>query len=130
RPSPRKGDSGTEVFLSFVDFNFRPNVPAAETLLIHTTCTNRDLPGKLPFGGNRDGGNKAALEKDLDVAKVFELEGAAALRIRCLRKPTETLRAPLRRGTQWRIVSHLALNYLSISEGGQDALQEILKIYD
>jgi type VI secretion system protein ImpG len=116
RPSPKKGDNGTEVYLSFVDLNFRPNLPAVETLVIHTTCSNRDLPGKLPFGGDRG---------------EFELEGAAPLsRIRCLRKPTETLRAPLRRGTQWRIISHLALNYLSLCEGGRDALQEILKIYD
>ena len=116
RASPRKGDTGTEVYLSFVDLNFRPALPAADTLVIHTTCGNRDLPGKLPFGGDRG---------------EFELEGAAPLsRIRCLRKPTETLRAPLRRGTQWRILSHLGLNYLSLCEGGRDALQEILKIYD
>jgi type VI secretion system protein ImpG len=116
RPSPKKGDSGTDVFLSFVDFNFRPTLPAEETLLIHATCSNRDLPGKLPFGGDRG---------------EFELEGAAPLsRIRCLRKPTETFRSPLRRGTQWRIISHLALNYLSLCDGGKDALQEVLKIYD
>jgi type VI secretion system protein ImpG len=116
RPSPRKDDGGTDVHLSFVDFDFRPTLPANETLVIHTTCSNRDLPGKLPFGGDRG---------------EFELEGAAPLsRIRCLRKPTETLRAPLRRGTQWRIISHLALNYLSICDGGLDALREILKIYE
>jgi type VI secretion system protein ImpG len=116
RPSPRKDDNGTDVHLSFVDFDFRPTVPASETLVIHTTCSNRDLPGKLPFGGDRSD---------------FELEGAAPLsRIRCLRKPTETLRAPLRRGTQWRIISHLALNYLSICDGGLDSFKEILKIYE
>jgi type VI secretion system protein ImpG len=116
RPSSRKGDSGTEVYLSLVDLNFRPTVPAVETLTLHVTCTNRDLPGRLPFGGERG---------DL------ELEGAAPLsRIRCLKKPTETIRPPLRRGAQWRLISHLALNYLSISEGGRDALQEILKLYD
>lgn len=116
RPSAKKGDNGTEVYLSFVDLNFRPALPATETLVIHTTCSNRDLPGKLPFGGDRG---------------EFELEGAAPLsRIRCLRKPTETLRVPLRRGTQWRIISHLALNYLSLCDGGRESLQEILKIYD
>jgi type VI secretion system protein ImpG len=91
-------------------------LPAEETLLIHVTCCNRDLPGKLPFGGGRGD---------------FEFEGAAPLSaIRSLRKPTETLRAPLGRGTQWRIISHLALNYLSLCEGGKDALQEVLKVYD
>jgi len=116
RPSQRKEDSGTEVYLSLVDFNFQPTLPAVETLTVHTTCTNRDLPGKLPFGGERGD---------------FELEGAApVLRIRCLRKPTETARPPLRRGAQWRLISHLSLNYLSICDGGRDALQEILKLYD
>ena len=116
KPSPKKADNGTEIYLSFVDLNFQPTLPATETLIVHTTCTNRDLPAKLPFGGDRGD---------------FEYEGAAPLsRIRCLRKPTETLRSPLRRGTQWRIISHLALNYLSLCAGGCDALREILKIYN
>ena len=102
---------GTEVYLSLVDLNFRSTLPAVETLTVHTTCTNRDLPGKLPFGGK--GGD-------------FELEGAAPLsQIRCLTKPTETIRPPLQRGAQWRLISHLSLNYLSLCEGGREALQEI-----
>jgi len=116
RPSPRKGDAGSEVYLSLVDLDFRPTVPPVETLTLHTTCTNRDLPGKLPFGGERG---------DL------ELEGAAPLsRIRCLTKPTPTVRPPARKRAQWRLISHLALNYLSVCEGGREALQEILKLYD
>jgi type VI secretion system protein ImpG len=116
RPSQKKGDEGTEVYLSLVDFNFQPTLPAADTLTIHATCTNRDLPSRLPFGGERGD---------------FELDRAAPLsRIRCLRKPTETARPPLRRGAQWRLISHLSLNYLSICEGGREALQEILKLYD
>lgn len=116
RPSPRKGDTGTEVYLSLVDLNFKPTLPAVETLTVHATCTNRDLPGKLPFGGERGD---------------FDLEGAAPLsRIRCLTKPTPTIRPPLRRGAQWRLLSHLSLNYLSICEGGREALQEVLKLYD
>jgi type VI secretion system protein ImpG len=116
RPSPKKGDEGTEVYLSLVDFNFQPTLPPADTLTVHITSTNRDLPGKLPFGGERGD---------------FELEGAAPLsRIRCLKKPSETIRPPLRRGAQWRLISHLSLNYLSICEGGREALQEVLKLYD
>jgi type VI secretion system protein ImpG len=116
RPSQKKGDTGTEVYLCLVDLHFKSTLPAVETLTVHVTCTNRDLPGKLPFGGDRG---------------YFELEGAAPLsRIRCLKKPTETLRPPLRRGAQWRLISHLTLNYLSICDGGREALQEILKLYD
>jgi type VI secretion system protein ImpG len=116
RPSQLKDDSGTEVYLSLVDFTFQPMLPAHDTLNVHVTCTNRDLPGKLPFGGDRGD---------------FELEGAAPLsRVRCLTRPTETVRPPLRRGAQWRLISHLSLNYLSVSDGGCEALQEILKLYD
>src|SRR5262249_22291761 len=115
RPSQRKLDSGTEVFLPLVDLGFRPTLPAVDTLTVRATCTDRDLAGKLPFGGERGD---------------FELDAAAPVtRIRCLTKPGETLRAPLRSGAQWRLISHLALNYLSICDGPQ-ALQEILRLYD
>ena len=30
-----------------------PRPPAAETMTVHVTCTNRDLPGRLPFGGEQ-----------------------------------------------------------------------------
>lgn len=119
KQSPRPGDAGTEVYLSLVDLNFRPTLPGVETLTIHATCSNRDLPGRLPFGGERENQDD------------FELEGAAPLaHIRCLRKPTETVRPFLRRSVQWRLISHLSLNYLSLSQGGKDALQEILSLYD
>lgn len=119
RPSQRENDDGTEIFLSLVDANFDPHVPAVEVLNVKTTCTNRDLPGKLPFGG-----------KEGD----FEVEGTALLsRVRCLTKPTETLRPPQRRSAQWRLISHLNLNYLSLvnnENGSPEALQEILQLYN
>ncbi len=120
RPSERSDDEGTEVYISIVDLDFNPSVPDAEILTIETTCTNRDLPGQLPFG-NASGD--------------FQLQGAGIYTaIRCLKKPTPTLRPSLGRGTQWRLISHLALNYLSLAaeEGnhGPAALQEILKLYD
>ena len=120
RPSAQKEDTGTEVFLSFVNLGFNPQVPSAETVTVHTTCSNRDLPSKLPFGG-REGD--------------FEVEGGGPLaRVRCLRKPTNTLRPPMRRGAQWRLISHLSLNHLSISEdkdsSDPEALREILALYN
>jgi len=105
--------------MSLVDMNFNPRVPAVEVLNVKTTCTNRDLPGRLPFGG-REGD--------------FEVEGTALLsRVRCLTKPTETVRPPQRRFAQWRLISHLNLNYLSLvsnDNGVPDALQEILHLYN
>ena len=119
RGSQRADDEGTEIHMSLVDANFSPFVPAVEVLNIKATCTNRDLPARLPFGG-----------KDSD----FEVEGTALIsRVRCLTKPTETIRPPRRRGLQWRLISHLNLNFLSLvnAEGGNpEALQEILHLYN
>ncbi len=115
RPSERRNDPGTEVSLTLVDVGFQPVATSGETLLVDTWCTNRDLPAKLPFGG--EGGE-------------FQLEGAAPLkRIRCLTKPTEPLRPPLHSKLLWRLISHLSLNYLSLADG-PDAFREILRLYD
>lgn len=120
RQSQRPQDDGTEVFLTLVDLDFNPHVPETDVLTVHVTCTNRDLPARLPFGG---------VEADL------EAEGSIPIaRARCLTKPTQTLRPPLRRGAQWRLISHLSLNHLSLVSAGDDgapeALQEILMLYD
>lgn len=119
RQSQRAEDEGTEIYMSLVDSEFNPFAPAVEVLNVRTTCTNRDLPARLPFGG-----------KDGD----FEVEGTALVsRVRCLTKPTETIRPPQRRALQWRLISHLNLNYLSIvnsENGSPEALQEILHLYN
>ncbi|MCV4639355.1 type VI secretion system baseplate subunit TssF, partial [Escherichia coli] len=64
----------------------------------------------------------------------FEVEGTALLsRVRCLTKPTDTIRPPRRRSAQWRLISHLNLNYLSLvnsENGSPEALQEILHLYN
>lgn len=119
RQSQRPDDNGTEIYMSLVDSKFDPLAPPVEVLNVRTTCTNRDLPAKLPFGG-----------RDSD----FEVEGTALVsRVRCLTKPTETLRPPQRRSVQWRLISHMNLNYLSLvngEDGSPEALQEILHLYN
>jgi type VI secretion system protein ImpG len=114
-------DRGTEVYLNLVDLSFNPHLPSESVLVVRTTCTNRDLPNQLQHAGE-------------DLA--FELEMAAPLAgyggIRCLRPPSPPLRPPLRRGAHWRLLSHLNLNHLSLTDGkeGRDVLQEILRLYD
>jgi type VI secretion system protein ImpG len=115
-PSPKAGDEGTEVTLSLVDLSARPVRPDADTLTIRTTCTNRDLPSRLPFGNELGD---------------FDMEGGAAIkRIVALRKPTNPVRPPSGKAALWRLISHLSLNYLSLVEEGKDAFQEILKLYN
>ncbi len=116
RPAVRLNDDGTEIDLALVDLSFRPARPPSDTLTVRTTCTNRDLPARLPFGNE---------------AGDFELEtGAPIKRIVALRKPTAPIRPPLGKAMQWRLISHLSLNYLSLVTEGREALQEILKLYD
>lgn len=116
RPSSQPEDAGTEIYLSLVDALGQAAKTGSETLTVRCTCTNRDLPARLPFGSEHGD---------------FELEGGSAIkRVLSLRKPTETVRPPLRKGIQWRLISHLSLNYLSLVEGGRGALQEILRLYN
>jgi len=117
RKSARKDDQGTEVFLTLVDLDFRPTRPATDIITVGVTCTNRD---QQPFG---------------DADGDFDLEGAAPIRrVSCPVRPTRAVRPPLRHGAQWRLISHLSLNFLSAVDGGDDGdpevLQEILKLYD
>jgi type VI secretion system protein ImpG len=111
--------SGSEVFLAFADRDFDPGLPAEGTLSIDATCFNRDLPGLLPFGGGRP-----------RLTAVEGLGGVSAMT--CLTAPTPTLRPKLGDAGAWKLVSHLALNHLSVTGGaaGAAALREILRLYD
>lgn len=115
RPSMRKGDDGTEMYLSLVDLNFNPALPPVELVSARVTCTNRDFVSRVSW------------QKEWG-----EIEGEALplVQARCLVKPRPAVRPPLRGGLQWRLISHLALNRLSIVQsGGLAALQEILRLY-
>jgi type VI secretion system protein ImpG len=115
RPSMRKGDEGTEVYLSLVDLNFNTALPPLELVSARVTCTNRDFVSRLSW--QKEWGE-------------IEGEELPLVQARCLVKPRPTVRPPLRGGLQWRLISHLALNRLSIVQGGGlPALQEILRLY-
>jgi len=124
RGSLRKDDSGSDVYISLVDEKWNPLMPPSDVLTLEALCTNRDLPARLAFGDPRGD---------------FEIQGnPGVVRVTSLRNPTEPLRAPVGRGSRWRIVSHLALNHLSLGDPGEtradgkalDALREILRLYD
>jgi type VI secretion system protein ImpG len=115
RQSGPEKNGGSEVYISLVDLSGRALTLDLDTLTVKCTCTNGDLPSHLPFG-----------EESGD----FDLEGGSAIeRVVVLRKPTATLWPAVGRGALWRLISHLSLNYLSLVEGGREALQEILRLY-
>ncbi|MCW8876477.1 MAG: type VI secretion system baseplate subunit TssF [Kangiellaceae bacterium] len=112
-------DEGTDVYLNLVDLQFNPRLPEDYTLTINTTCSNRDLPSRLPF--------------NLDQPKLQGVDSAPPCsKIRCLTQPTATIRPPLRNHARWRLISHLNLNHLSLTgrDDPTNALKEILRLYD
>lgn len=113
-PTGRKDLPGTNIYLSFLDLDFKPTLPPKQTIFAHLLCTNRDLAEQMSVG------SKLQIE-----------EGAPLAYISCLTKPSTQLSPPLRGTTLWRLISHLSLNYLSLSDNKEAllALREILRLY-
>ena len=119
RRSAGRRDPGTEVYLSLVDLDFNPAAVSDWVVTIGTTCLNRDLPAKLPYGGGHP--------------QLQLVEGASPVAsLTCVTPPTATLRPPMGDRGRWRLISHLSLNHLSLTDGeeGVEALRDILKLYD
>jgi type VI secretion system protein ImpG len=116
RASRRKADDGTEVSVSLVCLNLDRAPVDGGTLHIRLQCTNRDVPFRS---------GKWGTDED------FRPEGVSGISVvRCVHRPTRTLRPPLRGAAQWRLISQLSLNYLSLVREGRTALREILRIHD
>lgn len=107
---------GHEAQISIVDVDHDPAAIETDTLSLELTCTNRDLPALLAYG--QRGGD-------------LFMEGAARVNaISFLRKPTLSHRFECGGGAHWRLISHLSLNHLSLTDGGVEALREMLAMYD
>ncbi|WP_005032959.1 type VI secretion system baseplate subunit TssF [Holophaga foetida] len=117
--STRRDDRGTDVELALVDLDFKPVRPESEVLSLELTCTNRDLPASIPFGGAGNTGEGFTVPNH-----------GIVKRVALLRKPTPSLRMPAKAGLQWRLISHLSINQLSMVAHGKEALQEILGLYN
>ncbi len=111
-----KVSHGTDVYLNFVDFNFKTIAPQSDWIInVDVVCTNRDQPNNLPFGPNQPG--------------VSFGSGGAGLRISCLVPPTPTVLPKLSDSTRWQLVSQLSLQHFSDSNG-LDKLKETLTLYN
>jgi len=110
---------GSEVYISLVDSNAAPYRTELQQLGVTALCTNRHLPIQMSRGPTRSD---------------FSLEIAAPIAsVSCLTAPTAPRPAFADGELGWRIVSHLALNYLSLLDGpgseGALALRQLLKLY-
>ena len=111
---------GSESYLSVVDANEAPYPASLSQLAVEAMVTNRDLPMLLPNG----------------VADVFHLpDGGPVASISTPVGPTKPRPCIAQGDAAWRAISHLSLNYLSISdesdqdEGGASALRELVGLY-
>lgn len=112
-------DPALECYLSLLDLDLDPHLPANWVVSVQTTCTNRNLPLRLPFGGGHP---------HLTLVQ----PQAAITGITAMTAPSAPLRMPNRQQGRWRLVSHLLLNHLSMTGGedGAEALKEMLRLYD
>jgi len=102
--------------LSLVDLDGSVADPNAEVVTVRCSCSDFDLPSRLPFGSE---------EGD------FAAEDFPAFRqITALRRPSPSYDPPHAKGQLWRLVSQLSLNYLSLTEEGVSSLQEILRLHN
>jgi type VI secretion system protein ImpG len=107
---------GYETEISIVDIDFEPAAPQTDTLSLDLTCTNRDLPAGLAVG--------------LEGGDLFLEGGSLTGSISMLRRPTPSVRFERGRAAHWRLISHLALNHVSLANSGLSALKEMLVLYD
>jgi type VI secretion system protein ImpG len=116
RPALWSSEEATDVFISFVDLSGRVVYPSVDAVTTRLTCFNGDLPNRLPFG-NEDGD--------------FSLpEGGPIQKTVALVRPTAVVQPPLGKSQLWRLISQLSLNYLSLVEGGAEALRELLQLHN
>ncbi len=115
-PSSQSPDGGTDIYLSLVDLTGKPAKPESDTITVRCTCSNRDLPSRLPFG------QQAAISSS-------RASPPSAVSSPCASPPPPCVRRSAK-AAFWRLISHLSLNYLSLVDEGKEALQEILKLYD
>jgi type VI secretion system protein ImpG len=118
RNGTRTGYVGSEVYLSLVDQHEAPFSGDLAQLSAETLCTNRDLSLLLPRGGESD---------------FFLTASAPVEAITVLRGPARPIPAIAERDITWQLISHLSINYLTLTDldesKGAAALRELLRMY-
>ena len=117
---PRSGYLGHDVLVSLVDADNVPLNVSIRQLALDLMCTNRDLPISMPVGKHHT---------DFTIAV-----NAPVASVRCIVGPTSPRRCHGDGDYAWRFISHLALNYLSLTDNddlqGAAALRELLRLYE
>ncbi|MBU1361853.1 MAG: type VI secretion system baseplate subunit TssF [Gammaproteobacteria bacterium] len=114
----RSSHIGSELYMQIVDPQQAPYAGSLRQLAATALVTNRDLPLLMPVG--RD--------SDFDCVDSFPVQ-----RVRIVRGPSRPVSPVVAQGLGWRVVDHLALNYLSLADSspreGAASLREMLMLY-
>src|SRR5262249_48898084 len=117
RPAGWRSDRGTDVMISFSDRSGKVREPGGQLVSLRLTCFNGDLPNRLPFGQDQQGGD-------------FVVDASSPVaRIRAASRPSSMVPAILGKPVVWRLISALSLNYLSLTDG-PEALRELLRLHN
>lgn len=114
-PTTNPNIPGTDVWMTFVNWDLKHELPPAEIAYASLLCTNRQL---------------ASLVAANTVLKAHDAVPMDS--ITCLHQPTDTFYPPEAGQTQWQLISSLSVNYLSFSSGQESllALKEILRLFN
>lgn len=113
-PVKALSEPGHEMRIALVDLDLDPLAIPNASVSIALTCTNRNLPSRLRYGG-------AAGDLTLEQA-------TAGYPLRFLRKPTPQYRFSA--DSHWRLISHLSLSHCALAPDGLNRLKEMLTLYD
>lgn len=103
---------GTDTYISFVHSDMMSAPPPTETVSIHLICTNRWLPTQL-----RQGDIRVPTSNTPEFTTFENIVGA-----------TTPVMPPLAGTLHWRLISHMALNYLSLTN--VEVLKNVLSLYN
>jgi type VI secretion system protein ImpG len=112
RLRPSVVDDRLDTYVSFVDAQGVETPLEAETVSLEITATNRRLPEGLRVGDIR----------------VPTSSSPAFVQFKNITAPTHSTMPPLGGDLQWRLVSHLSLNYVSLTD--VQALRGVLELYN
>jgi type VI secretion system protein ImpG len=114
----RSSHIGSEVFIQLVDPQEAPYSGNLRQLAVMALCTNRDLPMLMQVGRSNE----------LEFAGSFPVK-----RVAIVRSPSRPVSPVMQAGLGWKVIDHLAQNYLSLSDGQPQktatALREMLALY-
>jgi len=119
RLAVRRNDDGQpqtyqDTYLAIIGPDAEADDVREETLSLKITCTNGQWARELKEG---------------DIVNPTSNSGIPEfIQFRNLTQPSVTLYPPLQSGLEWRFISHLALNYLSLDD--VEALRGLLELYE